>query len=81
VRKEGPGTKEGREVPEGSVLDAVSEMISLHSANFTILRANQAFAKAFGTHSTDLIGKKCCEVFYGPSEPPTFCLHKQAMAT
>lgn len=79
AEKRGTSKRKGREGQPGDMLDVVSEMVSLHDHEFTILRANAAVGDAFGVDAADLIGKKCYEVFHGTPQPPDRCPHKQAI--
>ena len=47
--------------------------VSIHDRDYTILRANRALARLLGTTADQLIGKKCYEVFHGMDAPVTEC--------
>ncbi len=55
--------------------DAIGDMISIHDANFTVLRANLAFAANRGKHPRDVVNKKCYEFWHGAGGPVSNCPH------
>jgi len=59
--------------------DAIDELVTIHSKDFTILRANKAAAKAAGMSVKDMVGRKCYELFHGSSEPTAACPAKKMM--
>jgi two-component system NtrC family sensor kinase len=62
-----------------TTFDAIADGISIHNADFRIVRANRTLAKWFGTTPQELIGRPCYEVIHQQSEPPAFCPHRQAL--
>jgi PAS domain S-box-containing protein len=62
-----------------TTFDTIADGISIHDAEFRILRANSSLAKWFDTTPQALIGRRCYEVIHGQSEPPAFCLHRQVL--
>lgn len=64
-----------------SAFDAIDDLISIHDADFTILRANKAVAKKFNMDIKSIIGKKCYKIFHGTKEPWKRCPHRKSMET
>jgi two-component system cell cycle sensor histidine kinase/response regulator CckA len=53
--------------------DAMSDGISIHSSDHTIINANQALSRILGRSREELIGKKCYQVFHGMENPIDGC--------
>ncbi|MFN3531975.1 MAG: PAS domain-containing protein [Candidatus Brocadia sp.] len=64
-----------------SAFDAIDDLISIHDADFTILRANKAVVKKFNMDIKSIIGKKCYKIFHGTEEPWKICPHRKSMET
>lgn len=62
-------------------LDTIDTLVSIHDADFTIIRANTAVAKKFNTDIKEIIGKKCYKVFHGTEEPWKTCPHRKSLET
>ena len=61
-------------------MNGVAELISIHDADFTIVKVNRALSLVAGKEPEELIGRKCYEVIHGTTEPPAACPHAAAMA-
>jgi len=61
-----------------TTFDAMSEAVALLSPDFTIIRANRAFAELAGVDVAALQGRKCHELVHGRSTPPEGCVLLQA---
>ena len=59
--------------------DIISEPISIHDKDLTIVRANKAAAKMLGLPFTQIIGQKCYTLFHGSDMPPESCASCQAL--
>ncbi len=46
-----------------ATFDSITDMISIHDLDFTIVKANKAFARYFGSDIADVLNKKCYEFF------------------
>ena len=44
--------------------DAISDLVFIQDKDFTITKANKAFAEAIKSKSQEIIGKKCYEIFH-----------------
>jgi len=56
-----------------NTFDAISDLISIHDADFNLIRCNKAFKRLTGLNVQDLIGKKCYQVFHDKDEPKCEC--------
>jgi len=61
--------------------DSISYLISIHSNDFRIIRANQALADFLGLSKEEITGKLCYEVFHCTKEPIEGCPHVRTMET
>ncbi len=62
--------------------ESTIDMISILDGDLTILKANRAFAGAFGRDDpAEVIGRKCYEIAHGTTRPPADCPHVRALAT
>ncbi len=62
-----------------TTFDSITDLVSIHDKDFRIVRANQAFAVAFGMEIRAVLGKKCSEIIHGTEEPWPQCPHRQTM--
>ena len=61
--------------------DSISDAISIHSKDCSLLRVNKAFADTFRTEPRRLIGKHCHELMHGTKEPIPACPHRETLRT
>ena len=59
--------------------DSMEEMISVHDAEFKIIRANKAFCDFLGKSREELVGKRCSEVVHGTDRPWHDCPHERSL--
>lgn len=59
--------------------DSITDLISIHSRDHHILRANKAFASALNMKKDEVIGRSCCDLFHGTDRPPAFCPHDKTL--
>jgi len=64
-----------------TTFDSIADMVSIHDIDFNTLRANMAFADAFGMKPEEIVGKKCFELVHGTKEPPDYCPHAETLVT
>jgi len=57
--------------------DAITDGISIHNADFRIMRANRALAEKLGVTPQALIGRHCYELFHRSTAPTEICPHFQ----
>lgn len=53
--------------------DSMSDGVSIHSPDFTILNINKSLSDILGKKRDELIGKKCFEIFHGKDNPIAGC--------
>ena len=66
------GIAEGKRQWE-QTFDAISDGIFVANTEFTVTRANRAFAAMFEKHPRDIIGKKCFDILWGDTTPWSQC--------
>ena len=64
-----------------TTFDSMSDLISIHDTNYTIVKTNKALAQFLGKAAEELVGKKCCQIFHASSEPWATCPHRELLAT
>lgn len=64
-----------------SILDAVTDGLSIHDLDYKVVQVNQALADMFGVTKQDLIGRKCYEIFHGLAGPIVECPHTKSVDT
>lgn len=64
-----------------TTFDSMSDFISLHDRNYTIVKANKTLCQFLGKAPEEIIGQKCCQVFHGSYEPWSNCPHREMMAS
>jgi PAS domain S-box-containing protein len=53
--------------------DSITDLVTIHDADHTIVRANKAFAQCFNTTPQAVVGRKCHEFFHGSNKPVHSC--------
>ncbi|MBI5408301.1 MAG: PAS domain-containing protein [Nitrospirae bacterium] len=61
--------------------DSIPDLISIHSNDFRIIRANQALADFLGLKKEEITGRFCYEVFHGAEGPIAGCPNVRTMET
>jgi PAS domain-containing protein len=62
-------------------LDFARTPISIHAADFTILKANQAMADHLGLNREEIVGRKCYDILHpGPGQPAE-CPQRRALGS
>ncbi len=61
-----------------ATFDAMTNGVSIHDRDFTIVRANRALARMLGTTVDQLVGRKCYEVFHDCGQPIPACPQARA---
>ena len=59
--------------------DAITDGISIHDADFRIVRANRALAERLGVTPQALIGRSCYELFHRSNAPMESCPHVRTL--
>ena len=64
-----------------TTFDSIIDMVSIHDANFRLIRVNGKFAETFKKEPEELIGKQCYEIFHRTGEAIADCPYKKMMET
>ncbi len=64
-----------------TTFNSIPDMVSIHSKDYKLVRANKAFADAFAMTPEELVGKTCYEIVHSTAQPPLTCPHKQTVDT
>ncbi len=64
-----------------ATFDSITDMVSIHDANFRLIKMNKKFAETFKKKPEELIGKPCYEIFQEAAEAMADCPYKKLMAT
>ena len=70
-------------VPSGwweAVFDALPDCVSVHDENFTVMAANRALCERLDLERSEIVGRKCHEVFHGLGQPVGHCVLVRAMS-
>lgn len=63
------------------IFDALNDAITIHDADFTIIRANKAAERMLGLPLKKILGRKCHELYHGTLGPPRSCATCQSLRT
>jgi len=61
-----------------NIFNAISDLVLILDKDFTITKANFAFAESFNLKPEDIIGKKCYEVLHKSKKPRPNCPFKMS---
>jgi PAS domain S-box-containing protein len=64
-------------IPSGlweEVFDTLPDCVSVHDENFTIIAANNALCERLGLSRSEIVGRKCHEIFHGTAQPVEHCV-------
>ncbi|MFQ6036011.1 MAG: PAS domain S-box protein, partial [Sedimentisphaerales bacterium] len=64
-----------------TTFDSITDLVSIQSKDFKIVKVNKAFAELFKLRPEELIGKFCYEVIHCTKEPWPTCSHKRVLQT
>lgn len=64
-----------------ATFDAIQDLISIHDADYRIIKINKALARKFNSTPEELIGKRCYDLLYCKHEPKAQCPHSRTLAT
>ncbi|MFA6034508.1 MAG: PAS domain S-box protein, partial [Myxococcota bacterium] len=62
-----------------STFNAITDLVSIHDLDLTVVRSNKAFNDVFGMGEGGVCGLKCHKVVHGTDEPVCDCPHREAM--
>jgi len=60
-------------------LNATPDLVSIHDAEYTIVKVNAILPKVLRKSPEEVLGRKCYEIFHGTAEPPSHCPHERAI--
>lgn len=64
-----------------NIFESISDMVYFNSNDYVIKSVNKAVSKKIGLPASEIIGKKCYEVFHGMNEPFKKCPHHKTVMT
>ncbi len=64
-----------------NIFESISDMVYFNSKDYEILSINRAVSNKLGLPPSQIVGKKCYEVFHGTKEPYTKCPHHKTVTT
>lgn len=64
-----------------NIFESMSDMVYFNSKDYEIRSINKAVSNKLGLPPSEIIGKKCYEVFHGLKEPFTKCPHHKTVNT
>jgi PAS domain S-box-containing protein len=64
-----------------NIFESISDMVYFNSKDYEIKSINKAVSKKLGLPPSEIIGKKCYEVFHGTNEPYEKCPHHKTVNT
>jgi len=62
------------------IFNNLSDCVSVHDENFTIVAANNALCERVGLSRTEIVGRKCHEIFHGLGQPVEHCVLVRAFS-
>lgn len=63
------------------MFDSIGDFVSIHDKNYKIIKANSALCDFLEKDPDEIVGKSCCQIFHGRSEPHQNCPHRKAAET
>lgn len=64
-----------------NIFESISDMVYFVSKEYVIKSVNKAVGRRLGLEQSELIGKRCYEVFHGMNEPFRKCPHHKTVLT
>ncbi|MEJ2696329.1 MAG: PAS domain S-box protein [Candidatus Sulfobium sp.] len=64
-----------------NIFESMSDMVYFNSKDYVIQSVNKAVSNKIGLPASEIIGKKCYEVFHGMNEPYEKCPHHKTVNT
>jgi PAS domain S-box-containing protein len=64
-----------------NIFESMSDMVYFNSKDYVIQSVNKAVSNKIGLPPSEIIGKKCYEVFHGMNEPYEKCPHHKTVNT
>jgi PAS domain S-box-containing protein len=64
-----------------NIFESMSDMVYFNSKDYTIMSINKAVSSRLGLPASEIIGRKCYQVFHGTNEPYALCPHHKTVET
>ena len=64
-----------------NIFESMSDMVYFNSKDYVIQSVNKAVSSRLGLPPSEIVGKKCYEVFHGMHEPYEKCPHHKTVST
>jgi PAS domain S-box-containing protein len=64
-----------------NIFESMSDMVYFNSKDYVIRSVNRAVVNKVGLPASEIIGRKCYEVFHGTDEPLKICPHHKTVDT
>ncbi len=64
-----------------NIFESISDMVYFNSKDYEIMSINKAVSNKLGLPPSQIVGRKCYEVFHGTNEPYTKCPHHKTVNT
>jgi PAS domain S-box-containing protein len=64
-----------------NIFESMSDMVYFNNKDYVIQSVNKAVCNRVGLSPSEIIGRKCYEVFHGKNEPYTQCPHHKTVST
>jgi PAS domain S-box-containing protein len=64
-----------------NIFESISDMVYFVSKDYEIMNINRAVSLKIGKPQSEIIGKKCYEIFHGKNEPSMTCPHHKTVET
>jgi PAS domain S-box-containing protein len=64
-----------------NIFESMADMVYFNSSDYTIKSVNKAVCDKIGLPASEIVGRKCYEVFHGMNEPYRKCPHHKTVNT
>lgn len=64
-----------------NIFESMSDMVYFNSKDYVIMSVNKAVTSKIGLPASEIIGRKCYEIFHGTKEPSLKCPHHKTVET
>jgi PAS domain S-box-containing protein len=64
-----------------NIFESMSDMVYFNNRDYVIQSVNRAVSNRIGLPASEIVGKKCYEVFHGMNEPYSKCPHHKTVMT
>ncbi len=64
-----------------NIFESMSDMVYFNSKDYVVMSINRAVSNRLGLPASEIVGKKCYEVFHGTHEPYAMCPHHKTVET